>query len=84
MIGYLNINSLQNKLTDLRVILKYLSLNYFVLSETKLNESFANAQFTLDGYEIRTGRVEINLEEVSWVCSKRFDLLEDWQIWVEI
>ena len=56
MICYLNINSLQNKLTDLRVILKYLSLNYFVLSETKLNESFANAQFTLDGYEIRTGR----------------------------
>ena len=54
MIGYLNIISLRNKLTDLRVILKYLSLDYFVLSETKLDESFPNAQFTLDGYEIRT------------------------------
>ena len=31
MIGYLNINSLRNKLTDLGVILKYLSLDYFIL-----------------------------------------------------
>ena len=56
MIGYLNINSLRNKLKDLKVILKYLSLDYFILSETKLDESFPNAQFTLDGYEIRARR----------------------------
>ena len=56
MIDYLNINSLQNKLTDLKVILKYLSLDYFILSETKLDESFPNAQFNLDGYEIRARR----------------------------
>ena len=56
MIGYLNINSLRNKLKDLKVILKYLSLDYFILSETKLDESFLNAQFTLDGYEIRARR----------------------------
>ena len=56
IIGYLNINSLRNKLTDLKVILKYLSLDYFILSETKLDESFPNAQFTLDGYEIRERR----------------------------
>ena len=52
VIGYLNINSLQNKLTDLKVTLKYLSLDYFVLSETTLAESFPSAQFTLDSYEI--------------------------------
>ena len=56
MIGYLNINSLRNKLTDLKVILKYLSLDYFILSETKLDESFPNAQFPLDGYEMRARR----------------------------
>ena len=56
MIGYLNINSLRNKLTDLKVILKYLSFDYFISSETKLDESFPNAQFTLDGYEIRARR----------------------------
>ena len=42
MIGYFYINSLRNKLTDLKVILKYLSLDYFILSETKLDESFQN------------------------------------------
>ena len=50
------INSMRNKLTDLKVILKYLSLDYFILSEMKLDESFPNAQFTLDGYEIRARR----------------------------
>ena len=54
--GYLNLSSLQNKLTDLRVILKYLSLDYLVLSETKLDESFPNVQFTLDRYKIRARR----------------------------
>ena len=44
MIGYLNVSSLRNKLTDLRVILKYLSVDYFVLSETKIDETFPNAQ----------------------------------------
>ena len=43
IIGYLNINSLQNKLADLRVFLKYLSLKFFVLSETKVDGSFPNA-----------------------------------------
>ena len=56
MIGYLNINSLRNKLKDLKVMLKYLSLDYFILSETKLDESFPNAQLTLDGYKIRARR----------------------------
>ena len=56
MIGYLNINSLRNKLTDLKVILKYLSLNYFILSEKKLDEIFPNSPFTLDCYEIRARR----------------------------
>ena len=43
MVGYLNINSLWNKLTDLRVIVKYLYLDYFLLSQLKLDESFPNA-----------------------------------------
>ena len=35
MISYLNINSLRNKIIDLREVLKYISLDYFVPSETK-------------------------------------------------
>ena len=54
LLGYLNINSWRNKVTDFRIIFKDLSLDYFVLSETKLDESFPTAQFTLEGYEIRS------------------------------
>ena len=50
LIGYLNINSLSNKVTDSRIIFKDLLLDYFVLSETKLDESFPTAQFALEGY----------------------------------
>ena len=35
LLGYLNISSLRNKVTDLRIIFKTLSLDFFVLSETK-------------------------------------------------
>ena len=56
MIGYLNINNLQNKIIDLREFLKHISLDYFVLSETKLDNSFPCAQFQISDYEIRARR----------------------------
>ena len=75
MIGYLNINSLRNKLTDLRVILKHLSLDYFVLSEMKLDESFPNAQWwqnqmvtksEQEGIETNSGEVSLSMFEKVW------------------
>ena len=45
LIAYLNINSLRNKVID-----------YMVISETKLDESFPNSQFKLNGYEVRAIR----------------------------
>ena len=53
LIGYLNINSLRNKITDLREIISYLQLDYFVFSETKINDSFPSAQLDMSGYEIK-------------------------------
>ena len=38
----------------MRIILQNLQLNYFVLSETKLDKSFLTSQFHLSGYEIRS------------------------------
>ena len=40
LIGYLNINSLTNKIVDLREIILELLLDYLVLSETKLSKAF--------------------------------------------
>ena len=60
LIGHLDINSLRNKITDLRVIMKTLSLDYLILSEIKVNESFRTSQFNVEGYEIRArGDLEV-------------------------
>ena len=56
MIGYLNINSLRNKMIDLIEVLKQISLDYFVLSETKPDNSFPCAQFQISDYEITARR----------------------------
>ena len=38
IIDYLNLNSLKNKIHEVREVFRDLSLNYFVLSETKIYE----------------------------------------------
>ena len=49
--GYLNINSLRNKIHDLRLIIHDVPLDYFVISETKLENSFPNEQLRDKGKE---------------------------------
>ena len=56
LIGYLNINSVRNKIADVQIFIQNIPLDYLVLSETKLDESFPNAQFNLDGYELGARR----------------------------
>ena len=40
LIGYLNINSLRNNIVDAREVFGKLQLDSFVVSETKLEDSF--------------------------------------------
>ena len=54
--GYLNINSLRNKIIDIQRLIGRLQLDYFVISETKLDSSFPSAQFHIVDYEIRNRR----------------------------
>ena len=56
LIGYLNINSLRNKIIDVRELIGRLQLDYFVISETKLDSSFPSAQFHIVDYEIKNQR----------------------------
>ena len=53
LIDYLNINSLRNKIIDVRDVIGKLSLDYCVISETKSDESVPSAQFNISNYEIR-------------------------------
>ena len=45
LIGYLNIKSVRNKIVDAREVFGKFQLDYFVQSETKLNDCFPSAQF---------------------------------------
>ena len=40
IIGYLNLNSLRNKIHEVKEVFRDLSLEYLVLAETKLMKSF--------------------------------------------
>ena len=51
----MNKNSVCNKIADLQIFIQNIPLDYLFLSGTKLDESFPNAQFNLDGYEITAG-----------------------------
>ena len=50
IISYLNINHLRNKVVDLRPVVQDLEPTVLAIAETKLNDSFPNAQFRIDGY----------------------------------
>ena len=50
IILYYNINSLQNKLTDIKEIVSKSLPNILVIPETKLDYSFPNKQFLLENY----------------------------------
>ena len=50
-ITYLNINSLRNKIHDIRSMISEMSPEVLTISETKLDASFPDAQFTIEGYQ---------------------------------
>lgn len=52
VIGYLNINSLRNKIFGLWEIMSGKSLDYFVVSKTKLGSSFPSAKFHINEYKV--------------------------------
>ena len=52
LLAHLNINSLQNKFDELQLIMNKLKAEILVLTETKIDSSYPNSQFTLTNYKI--------------------------------
>ena len=73
--NYLNINSLQNKIDALRVITKDFLLDIFCIDETKLDESFPDHQFKIDGYKFRPFRRDRNKFEGGEIVYFKDDLI---------
>ena len=51
-IMHLNINSLQNKFDELKLLNKTLKAHILDISETKIDTSYPNSQFTIPGYNM--------------------------------
>ena len=60
MIAYLNINSLREKIISLREILKKTKIDVLCIDETKLDSSFPNHQFKIEGYQFLPFRRDRN------------------------
>ena len=60
MTGYLNINSIRNKIVQLTDICKTTPIEILCIDETKLESSFPNAQVHLHDYQ---SLIEIHQEE---------------------
>ena len=59
-IGYLNISNLSEKIISLREICLKTPIDILCGDETKLDSSYSNAQFHLDGYQFPPFRKDIN------------------------
>ena len=60
IIDYLNINSLHNKINDLKKNCRKTQIHILCIDETKLNESFADAQFHIEVYQYPAFRKDRN------------------------
>ena len=52
LIGHLNINSIQNKFEELTATSKTIGAHVMFISETKIDSSYPNAQFSIPGYSL--------------------------------
>ena len=52
LIAHLNINSVQNKFEELSGVIKTIRAHIMFVSETKIDASYPNAQFTIPGYSL--------------------------------
>ena len=58
IISYLNVNSIRNKFNDINMLLAK-NLNVLCIAETKLDSSFPDNQFLLDGFK-KPYRLDVN------------------------
>ena len=60
LIGYININSLKEKIVSLREVLSKASIDVLCVDETKLDASFSDHQFKISGYLEEIIRIDRN------------------------
>ena len=76
--GYLNINSLRTKILNLKEILHKAAIGILCIDETKLDETFPDAQFMTENYQFSPFSGDRNKKGVGkWFLLGRNCLLID-------
>ena len=73
MIGYININSLREKIVSLREVLSKAPIDILCVDETKLDASFPDHQFKISGYQFPPLRRDRNSKgggKIVFVCEE--------------
>lgn len=52
LICHQNTNSIQNKTEDLKVLIKYLRAQIIFITETKIDNTYPDEQFKIEGYRM--------------------------------
>ena len=60
ILGYLNINSLRNKIINLRDVFAKVPIDILCADETKLDDSFPDSQFLIENYQFPPFRRDRN------------------------
>ena len=60
ILGYLNINSLSNKIVSLRDVIAKVPIDILCIDETKLDDSFPDSQFLIEHYQFPPFRRDKN------------------------
>ena len=93
-LGYLNINSLRNKILSLRYVVAKVPIDILCIDETNLDNSFPDSQFFIENYQFPPFRRDRNSKgggKIVYVrqgiISKRFKNFESKTvetIWIEL
>ena len=75
IIGHLNINPLRAKILSLKEILHKTPIDILCIDETKLDETFPDAQFMIENYKFPPFRKDRNKNEVGKMVFIRKELL---------
>ena len=64
ILGYLNINSLRNKIINLKEVVEKAPIDILCIDETKIDESFPDSQFFIENYQFPPYRRDRNSKGV--------------------
>ena len=71
LMGHLSINILIRKIIDLSEIVKYLEVDFCIISQTAINEIFPSQQFVINILRLGLGKIGTIMEVVLWNLSER-------------